>query len=165
MSSAANPSSAIPGQATKQELHSAMLGQEATDEWDVLVSYSQEKLNGFLRKAWAGCKLVATPSYTRKIQVTERTKIEMKDDLLLEHPTLQFVEDNEGAWAKLTMDVSGTSTVVHDPTDKTIISPGKYRLEGTFKIVSINGDGSEAGVCTNPERPGHGAIHLPSSYR
>ncbi|KAE8153212.1 hypothetical protein BDV25DRAFT_127410 [Aspergillus avenaceus] len=126
---------------TKSDLHTAMKDQTTTSDWDVLVSYRTDALNDFLSNAWKD------RIETKEIEFTvtqTRGRITYYTDFVVDigGPILQF-SNNQGAWATLSLDVSGTQTFREDPDNPIVIPAGYYQLMCTLPLTSVDGEGED----------------------
>ncbi|OOO11136.1 hypothetical protein OAory_01076060 [Aspergillus oryzae] len=126
--------------ASKENLHGAMKGGETTDKWDVLVSYDQGKLQKYLKAAWAKTHRVASAEFKVTTMIAGH---EFEEDfkLTIEDPTLEFYQGSNEARARLTMDISGTSTSKQFPNEPLTIDRGNFSLQVTLPVKAIHGDG------------------------
>ncbi|PIG90081.1 hypothetical protein AARAC_001874 [Aspergillus arachidicola] len=126
--------------ASKENLHGAMKGGETTDKWDVLVSYDQNKLQKYLKAAWAKTHRVANAEFKVTTMIAGH---EFEEDfkLTIEDPALEFYQGSNEARARLTMDISGTSTSKQFPDEPLTIDRGNFALQVTLPVKAIHGDG------------------------
>lgn len=117
-----------------------MKGGETTDKWDVLVSYDQGKLQKYLKAAWAKTHRVASAEFKVTTMIAGH---EFEEDfkLTIEDPTLEFYQGSNEARARLTMDISGTSTSKQFPNEPLTIDRGNFSLQVTLPVKAIHGDG------------------------
>ncbi|TWU71795.1 hypothetical protein ED733_000106 [Metarhizium rileyi] len=140
----------MTSQATPEQLHDAMTGLETTDHWDVLVSYSEDQLNQFLKRTWGGLHKVAKPTFTVSTTHGKRTFTDVYD-LVLEDPMIQFIQNDAGPWATLTLSVSGTQRPKdsNDPGDVLFIPKGLYKFQVNVPLSSVSGKGTDHPVAAD----------------
>ncbi|KAE8419299.1 hypothetical protein BDV36DRAFT_308020 [Aspergillus pseudocaelatus] len=98
---------ALP-QKSKADYYSKLSGKETTDDWDILVSYSEKELNSLLDKVWGEKKFFYNHTFPGATETVEDVKIEHSFNLSLTSPRLSFDSmNNEGPKVNLTMGFTG----------------------------------------------------------
>lgn len=124
----------MPRTANPYELAEAMKGRDMTSNWDVVVSYTNDRLNKVLGELWVRGGLNSAKDI--KPQVGEVTSNDYM--MRLHKPRLNFVAEG-AAVARLDMDISGEcweggkATGVRPVT----IHPGTFGLSFEVPLVSV----------------------------
>lgn len=127
-------------QASKSDLHAKMQGEETTNAWDVLVAYSQDQLNAFLKKAWSRSERFSQIHLEVPIQVGIHKYIQVYD-LKLHAPTLEFATNEQPASAYLQMGSKAarrisammTRMLSKSPLESTV-SESRFRSSGSKEM-------------------------------
>ncbi len=126
------------------ELVKAMGGSPCTQKWDIVCSYSVEKLNDFLKAQYDAGKLakIVEINFDTELPFLGKTNIAMH--LEFDSPRLLFLQNSPG-FGKLIMPINnGTYLITPDdkqfPPKKGSITPEKYRLMATIPIKGLKGD-------------------------
>lgn len=126
-----------------KDLVETMNGNDSTNGWDAVCSYTVKQLNAFLKKSYEEKKLVTNLSFeVEKVDELFDIKYSVKYEIKLASPTLRFIAGESGK-AILTMPMeSGTSQVVSEqtgPKDPVEIPQNKYSIECVIPLASITG--------------------------
>ena len=121
---------------TKQQLHERMVGNACTDDWDVLVSYSEQQLNDFLAREWSQRRHFAN-LYFRKEMPWHTQEYRLK----FHPPTLRFeTTQTSEPYASLEIPIEGTTWLADTGRPPFEILPGNYQFRVTVPIAGIHGD-------------------------
>ncbi|MEU8571639.1 hypothetical protein AB0C51_25500 [Streptomyces pathocidini] len=133
-------------QPSLNELVSKMNGRDSTNKWDVVVSYSAEQLNSFLKTAYAGNKLVSKVVLNSRTYIKQIKKYyEDTYTINLQAPTIEFLLGQRGM-ARLVMPIGEGSTYetkeegTSGPGEVTKLPAGKYSVVATVPLAVISGD-------------------------
>ncbi|KAI1480717.1 hypothetical protein F4774DRAFT_376958, partial [Daldinia eschscholtzii] len=125
------------------ELTEGMKGSGKTEKWDVVVSYSVDKLNAVLQKLWKSDSASKKINFSKEREGFKHAKYWTEFDITLAAPTLSFTPSKN---ACLKMDISGT---YHDKTDTETGEdediPSGYYLEATVPLICVSADGDKIG--------------------
>jgi hypothetical protein len=125
-----------------------MRKQPITAGWDVVVSYTTEKLNKILVNLWAQGNGSDLDSVTIK-PMTGANESANEYTMFLHNPELSFAA-GDSAVAILSMGLSGTVLVDGIATDKVQISQGTFQIELEVPLVSVP-DGAQMSGDTIPD--------------
>ncbi|PYH70132.1 uncharacterized protein BO88DRAFT_481750 [Aspergillus vadensis CBS 113365] len=118
---------ALP-QKSKADYYQALSGKETTDDWDILVSYSENELNNLLDKIWGEKKFFYNRTFPGAKETIGNITIEHTFNLSLTSPRLSFDSMNDGGpKVKLTMGFAGEMIA-------TATIPGGEPQESTTEI-------------------------------
>ncbi|KAJ5348579.1 uncharacterized protein N7506_001832 [Penicillium brevicompactum] len=139
----------MSAQKSVPEFHAAVQNVNATDGWDVMVSYSQDPLNALLQEAWGKCPKFSNVSFKHSETINKATKITMIRDFTLDlsSPVLQFDASESQSRAILVMVINGSYKTTVFQNEKPIGQPGTdhiakdaYQLKVFLPIAGISGD-------------------------
>lgn len=121
---------------TLDTIVNAMKGSSATNHWDVVVSYSEDKLNQLLKIQYSAGKLVQTINISTT-GIDRHGSYPLKFSVQIGSPSLQFIPGNSGK-CKLTMPIIG-GTYQADTDPEKPVPINTYQLIVLVPLVSISG--------------------------
>lgn len=113
---------------SKEKLHEAMQGCPSTASWDVLVSYSEDKLNRLLAKQWGKSPTFKELSFDVFHRKGTPKEYSTHYDIKLGSPTLQFQSKKSEPVATLVMSIEGSKYDSDLPDQVQKIEPGYFSL-------------------------------------
>ncbi|KAK2882472.1 hypothetical protein FQN49_000302 [Arthroderma sp. PD_2] len=125
----------------KPEYYSNLSGKETTDDWDILVSYSEAQLNHLLDQIWGSKKLFSNLSFSHDFG-TKSYPIVKTYTFTLASPVLAFGELDGNPRAFLKMGFSGQVSIKagtgNNPPDITEIPADAYFLNVSVPLASFS---------------------------
>ncbi|EGD87448.1 hypothetical protein H112_05992 [Trichophyton rubrum D6] len=125
----------------KSEYYGKLSGKITTDDWDILVSYTREKLNHLLDKTWGSKPLLQNVKFTSKPYIPG---VDLTEDytFALASPVLNFgyLDGNPRAFLKMGFSGSVTSTVKPNPPVTTPIPADVYFLQIGVPLASFSAE-------------------------
>ncbi|QDG52927.1 hypothetical protein FIV42_19925 [Persicimonas caeni] len=121
-----------------KEMLAAMKGAPTTNRWDVVTSYSEDKLNQVLKSQYDADKLLTeVVIHTEGVDPLTDNKFPLVVTLELGAPLMQFVPGQSG-WAKLTIPVDSGNYKIAKKDPKPI-PDNVYNLEVTVPLAALDG--------------------------
>lgn len=127
---------------TKAELEAAMSKGSATCKWDVVTSYSLEKLNSILAQSHDAGKSPKKVCFDLAVGAPALGIPERNHHVTLDlgYPTLQFQADSKPASCELSIPISSGSIECNaDETLSQMVSPNAYTIKITAPLASVSG--------------------------
>lgn len=144
--------------ANVQELAEAMKAQSVTANWDVVVSYTTEKLNKVLQNVWVQGYGSEMPDSVEIKPMTGANQSANEYSMKLHNPTLSFVP-GDSAVALLKMGLSGTAWIDGNKADAVQIVMGTFEIELQVPLVSVP-DGAQMSGDTIPDMQVRGVVSV-----
>jgi hypothetical protein len=133
------------GYPTPDGLFSTMQGASATNEWDIVCSYNEEKFNALLKTNFQAGKLVTNISFSvPHTSFFDNTTYIIDFNLSLGSPALEFLENN---MVILTMPLEKASFTTRkkgaSKGNTNTIPANSFNLTATVPLAAMNGDTRE----------------------
>ncbi len=131
-----------------QELIETMKGNPSSNNWDLVCSYSVDKLNDFLKNNYQAGKLARDLSFTTDYhEFMSQKDYDLSVDMTFGSPFLQFLE-GQRAKCSLSMPIEKlfctfTQKESKEQEIKRSITGRNYTLVGEFPLATIAGDTKE----------------------
>jgi hypothetical protein len=131
----------------KKKLYEVLVGHDSTDQWDVVVSYAEEKLNDLLRERWDQSRTFIDMPLDVVYEFIPSLKVTLHFKIHLGSPSLQFASGT--GKAHLTMPLTGSyevSGVPENHEEILHIPDGAYALEVRVPLAGVSGNEEKSAV-------------------
>lgn len=122
---------------TKNNLFSAMQKGKSTNNWDIVCSYSEDKINALLEQRYDQKELTEKIAFSISVKDSRKNDHTVKYNLVCGTPLLKFAESGDFT-CKLAFPLSKFSYTIDKQTP--IVLDGKYSLTVSAPLANLNVD-------------------------